>query len=404
MIFKIKNDITFIDIVWLVYFIFMFSFKTTINNGQVLSTFVLFFLNFICLCVDKKGFHFKKIEWEDCSIWYGAFSLYVIISYLWSSTAGRIHSTNMFVAVVQIVILIVALDWYVDSYKRVELISKWYCYACVVLAFVLVVASPVSTYGSVQFGLFTGMQRNFTGYMLMFGSFFCFYTAQSEKNKKFYFFALICLAVSLLTGSRKIIFGYVIAIGLWVIFQENIKNTIKYMILVILALAVIVPILIQIPYFQEVFGERLLAIIDSDTEDGSVMSRNRAKEIATVLFLSSPIVGRGWNAVVTNYAEYWDKSATIYAHNNYLEIAADFGIMGLALFYSRILRKFVSCLKYVKRDPECRFLSICFVVQLVLDYGQVTYVYLFLVLIFAIQFKRIQYMPNRMNIKINVKI
>ena len=120
-------------------------------------------------------------------------------------------------------------------------------------------------------------------------------------------------------------------------------------------------------------------------------ARNRARLLALELFRAKPVLGNGWNAVVSMYGYYFGRSGGIYAHNNYLEVAADFGIVGLVLFYWKYVKNIIYSFKGYKRSTLLRFSCICLATILVLDWGQVTYLYLYEMIIYAILFKFIQY-------------
>lgn len=398
---KTEEKLQFIDWVWLIYNIIIFSFNVAFDNVQMISTILLFLISFICLCFKGNTIQFHIFRWEDCSVWYGIFFLFVLFSYFWSSSLGR-SQINMLTTLIQIFVFILCLDWYVKSKREVDILLNWFCISSVCFAFVILLTTNPSDYNSLEFGSFTGQHRNASGYILMFACFANLFNGWKRRERIYYFFSIVCIIVSLLSGSRKIIFGYLIAIVLWVYFQDNVKKVIKYSLLIIVVLSILIPVLYQIPYVRDTFGERLLAILDNSIEDGSVLARERAQTLARVLFKQSPIWGNGWNAVSANYATYWDRKMTIYAHNNYLELAADFGIIGVGLFYVRLFRNLFRCYLRAKVNSEYKFLFIGMSVILVLDYGQVTFSYLFLIWIFVFYMKYLQVLPD--NGQINLEI
>lgn len=382
------------DFVFLIYYIIIFTFNCAFDNMQMMSTILLFLLCVVGICWKHGYIYIKKVNSDDCCLWYGIFFAYMCLSYFWSTPEG-ISSINVFTSLIQLFVFCICIDWYIQSEDEVEKISKIFCFASFFFGFVVFITSSPSTYNSLEFGKFTGMQRNTTGYVLMYGCLFDIYYGKKLKQKKYYLAAIFCMFVSLLTGSRKIIFGYIIAFALWLVFQKNIKKSIEYMLLAIVGVAIVIPVLYQIPYIQQTFGSRLLAIFDDSIYDGSVLARTRAKQLAIVLFKQSPIWGNGWNAVVSNYASYWGRINSIYAHNNYLEIAADFGIIGIVLFYWKFIKEILWCFKKRKIYEECNFLIICIAIMLVLDYGQVTYCYLYMLSIYVILLKKIYFLKKR---------
>lgn len=385
-----KYSLYYFDYVWLVYYIVIYTFNCAFDNMQMLSTIALFGASLLRESFKKynSSIRLSKSNMNSCSVWYGVFFAFVAISYFWSSAIGIKH-INMVTSLVQILVFFICVDWYVKSERELTVLMKCFCYATLFFAVVVLATSPVSTYNSLEFGAFTGMHRNTTGYILMFGCFFDLYYGKRFSKKYFYLMAIICFVVSLLTGSRKIIIGYLFAIAAFVFFQKNLKKFLRYLLLVIIMAIVIIPIGYQIPYIQETFGERMIAVFDEDVEDGSVEARDRAKELAVELFNESPVVGKGWNAVNANYGDFYDKDMSIYAHNNYLEIAADFGIIGIILFYWKFFTCTLFGLRNARKNDLATFLLICLVTVLILDVGQVTYLYLYMMTVCAILFKGI---------------
>lgn len=376
-----------IDYVWLIYYVLIYTCSCAIDNSQKVLTMILPVVTFIALCVQGKYVRIKKIERTDCAFWYGWFFIFVSLSYFWSAP-GAASVVNTFTALAQALVLLLSIDWYVRTERELNILMHIFCWAAVIFALVVLLTSPPSTYGKLEFGSLTGMQRNTTGYILMFGSLFNVYIGYKDNKKLYYIMSVLCMLVSLLTGSRKIIIGYAIAVCLWVYWQKNMVKALKYFITLICLAIILIPVIYQIPFMQEVFGKRLLAIFDDTIVDGSVLARDNARELAKVLFKNKPITGNGWNAVYINYASYWgNKDRSIYAHNNYLEIAADFGIIGIILFYWKFFACEISAVMKARKDDASKFIAICIAVILILDYGQITYLYIYMISIFAILFK-----------------
>lgn len=392
---KSRMQLKAIDYFWLAYYVLLYTCSCAIDNIQMFLTMILPIITLIAVCVQGKYVRIKKIERTDCAFWYGWFFIFVSLSYFWSAP-GAASAVNAFTALAQVFVMLLSIDWYVRTERELNILIHIFCWAAVIFALVVLLTSPPSTYGKLEFGSLTGMQRNTTGYLLMFGSLFNVYVGYKDKKKIYFIMSAICLVASLLTGSRKIIVGYAIAVCLWVYWQKNMIKSIKYFIGLICIAIILIPIVYQIPFMQEVFGKRLLAIFDENIVDGSVLARENARKLAKALFKSKPITGNGWNAVFMNYANYWgNRDKSIYAHNNYLEVAADFGIIGIILFYWKFAVCEINAIKKARKDDVSKFIAICISVILVLDYGQVTYWYIYMISVFAIIFKMFHFNKNK---------
>ena len=387
-----NRKLTLIDKVWLIYYAMIFIFSCAINNAQMMSTICIF--GICCLRqLRKRRGKVPKIKASDNAFWYGLFYVFVVLSWLWTSGVGKTYS-NMITTLIQILVFLVCLDLSIQDLDTAIVHVRCYCYASLLFALVLLLTSPPSTYNSLEFGGITGMHRNTSGYLMMMATYFDLFvmTKVSRRKKKTYLLmAVISFITSLLSGSRKIIVGYAIMLIAWSIMQKNIKKSLKILLLVVGGAIVLIPIAYQISYIQNAFGLRMAAVFDDSIADGSIEARNRARLLALELFRAKPVLGNGWNAVVSMYGYYFGRSGGIYAHNNYLEVAADFGIVGLVLFYWKYVKNIIYSFKGYKRSTLLRFSCICLATILVLDWGQVTYLYLYEMIIYAILFKFIQY-------------
>lgn len=387
-----NRKLTSIDKVWLIYYTLIFIFSCAVNNAQMMLTICIF--GICCLKqLQKRRGKVQQIKISDNAFWYGLFYIFVVLSWLWSSDAGKTHS-NMITTLIQILVFFVCLDWSIQDLDTAIVHVRCYCYASLIFALALLLTSPPSTYNSLEFGGITGMHRNTSGYLMMMAMYFDLFvmTKVSRRKKKTYLLmAVISFITSLLSGSRKIIVGYGIMLIGWIVMQKNVKKSLKILLLVVGGAVVLIPIAYQIPYIQNAFGSRMAAVFDDSIADGSIEARNRARLLAMELFGTKPVLGHGWNAVVSTYGYYFGRSGGIYAHNNYLEVAADFGIIGLALFYWKYIKDIIYLFKGYKKSTLLRFSFICLGTILVLDWGQVTYLYLYEMIIYAILFKFIQY-------------
>lgn len=68
------------------------------------------------------------------------------------------------------------------------------------------------------------------------------------------------------------------------------------------------------------------------------------------MFLNRPLLGQGLNTFMANYLAYYvgGEQTPRYAHNCYLQTAAETGVLGLALFLAVLVCFFVSCAKALR--------------------------------------------------------
>ena len=375
-------------LIWVVYFATMFI-RGNVNFGiQVTFSYAMACLMLAYKLYQQEGFTELPFHLSSLTVWFGAFFLWVLVTGFWTpveiATNGNTPPENM----VRIITVLIAMDFYVNKKEDVYNLIKALGIGATAFSLYVIVTTPISLYGSLNFGAATGQQRNTTAYILCFSTLFLVYLYIETKNRWWMLFAGICCLASLLTGSRKIIFAYALAVFLIIIGQKSFKFTMKYFIIILVLAAIIIPIAYQIPYVREVFGERLLAVMDYSIEDSSIMFRTIARYNAIRIFTERPILGNGWAAVRNSFSF---NGVSIYAHNNYLEVAADFGLIGIFFFYIKGVIYAFKCFPKIKKSSAYMFSSILLASMFLLDWGQVTYIYLYFIFIWGIIFKFIEY-------------
>ena len=374
--------------IWIVYFAMMFIRGNVNFNIQVTFSYAMVAYMLAYKLIKQEGFTELPFNFHSLTVWYGAFFVWVVITGFWTPgyivTNGNTPPEQM----IRIVTVLMAMDFYVSQKEDVQNLIKALCIGATIFAAYTIVTSPVSSYGTLNYGATTGQQRNTTGYILCFTTYFLIYLYVEYKDKYWLLFAAVCFVASLLTGSRKIIFAYAFSVLLIIIGQKSFKFTLKYLFIILVAAAIIIPIAYQIPYIQEAFGERLLAVLDDSIEDSSIMFRTVAKYNAIRIFTERPILGNGWAAVKNSFSF---NGVSIYAHNNYLEVAADFGIIGCFFYYIKSAVYAIKCFPRIKKGKSYMTASVLLASMLLLDWGQVTYIYLYMIFIWGIVYKYIQY-------------
>ena len=175
---------------------------------------------------------------------------------------------------------------------------------------------------------------------------------------------------------------------------KPIETVFKFFAVCLLSVAVVV-IIWSIPTFSPV-TERLSQTLNQFTGKGAVdestVRRAWFIEIGLKQFLKTPIQGIG----IGNSLFIIGRNT--YLHNNYVEILACGGILGILTFYSSYLYCGPTILKSIRNYDEITVLCVTFfVLQLVMDFMQVSYFSkdtFFYFMIFFLQTKRLRYMET----------
>lgn len=191
--------------------------------------------------------------------------------------------------------------------------------------------------------------------------------------------ALPTLGILAATGSRKALVFVVVGTVLLFIFRSlrsaNVVNSIAKIIGSLLALTIVGVAVLQLPMFSEVL-DRMSSMIDAFSGtggDSSTIIRLALVDIGWDLFYQSPITGVGVNNPSV-YTFFLYGKENYYLHNNYIELLAGTGVIGLLAYYSMYIYIAYNLIRY--RDfhsNEYVMVLILFLSQIVMDLGMVSY-------------------------------
>ncbi|MBQ3195384.1 MAG: O-antigen ligase family protein [Clostridia bacterium] len=202
-------------------------------------------------------------------------------------------------------------------------------------------------------------------------------------EKRWKWEALLCLPsifIVALTHSRKalllLILGTFLCFLLHNLDSKNILKTIGKISAIVLGALVLLNVVALMPIFAGTF-DRMNALFGSIFGDGggadsSVLIRDRMIEVGWEQFLKTPLLGMGMANPHILSNMYLGKDA--YLHNNFIELLAGGGIVGLSIYYSMyayLLTMFWKLRRY--KNEEYVICLVMTVVLLILDYGMVSY-------------------------------
>jgi len=180
--------------------------------------------------------------------------------------------------------------------------------------------------------------NDFAAWMLLTLTPLACVTMFSLKNKNIrYLTAFICfglLYLFFLTKAR----GAWIALAVSVIYIALSKK--KIWLLILIAAFIILPFIFRMEMAEYIFGF------------GSIGDRFSMWGTGWEIFKNHPLIGNGLNTFFLEFKEYrndkWKGLKGSYAHNCYLQMAADTGLVGLAGFVWLMLSYFFSVVKRLK--------------------------------------------------------
>jgi putative inorganic carbon (hco3(-)) transporter len=186
-----------------------------------------------------------------------------------------------------------------------------------------------------------------TLFPLLLGCYFYF-----KKNKKIIFFCLTCIVLIgiLLTTSRFTIIATYVVLLLFGIVRKS-KITIIALVIFVLILPLILPTSVKNEAKKLAYNP-MRCLLNDDRIAVFANSLNMIKD--------HPVIGLGANTYMKNYKRYKNSPQYrntftedfMYAHNNFLHMAAEIGLLGLAIFIWFLYRLFKEAIILYQRQPE----------------------------------------------------
>ncbi len=205
------------------------------------------------------------------------------------------------------------------------------------------------------------------------------YYMMYEKPHWWNIIALPTMGILAATGSRKALVFVLAGIVLLFIFKSfrspNIVNSLIKLVAYLGILTITFIGILQLPIFSEVL-ERMSSMVDAFSGtggDSSTIVRMTLVDIGWDLFYQAPIIGVGiHNPSVYTYFIFGYEN--YYLHNNYIELLAGTGIIGVITYYSMYAYLVYNMLRYHDfHSNEYVMVFILLMFQLVMDIGQVSY-------------------------------
>jgi len=235
-----------------------------------------------------------------------------------------------------------------------------------------------------------------SGVMIIISAFKVIY----DKCMKFLIFDIPAVILILATSSRKALLMVFIGVFLLFLFKNFSKNIFKDMFRIVV-ISIIAFFLIRWIMSLEAFagiGKRMNGMIALFTGKGSIDSSSWLRyeyiKLGVDIFKKNPIFGIGMGNARLFVASNYGHDA--YLHNNYVELLADGGIFGFIFYYYIYYIIIKDLIKYFKyREKYTVVVVVLVLMQLIMDYGSVSYYYKNTIFYFLIFFICVRKMKER---------
>lgn len=306
-----------------------------------------------------------------------AFFVICLVSCLYSKAMGVSMATT--IDLFKLVLFAVVFANVVDSQKRIEGVFFAASLATVIL-FIYLAANDMLDTDQRLGNELTGNANTFASVFMVgaFGSVYLLFCREHRfrLEKLLYIAAFLVQEYAIaLSGGRKFFVLPVILLSGVLMMKTNRqgrRHIIRNALIAAGIIAVAFWAIFEVEELYDTIGHRMEGLLNVFTEEGEVdastISRERLIDEGIRLWLESPLIGHGINAFleINNYTY-------MYAHNNYVELLSDLGLLGCVayyLFYAVMLHKLLG-LK--SADGKKWFWLFALLCMLAFDYGAVSY-------------------------------
>ena len=215
--------------------------------------------------------------------------------------------------------------------------------------------------------------------------------AENSKNKpiKEGIILISLLIVAILTGTRKLFLVPILFVIFYLALGKKItlESATKYLVIFLVIAMIGIYAVMNIDFLYNLLGSRidsLIMEITGEAKDASISQRSRMVDKGIGYISKNPIFGLGTDGFKFEFRD--DTGVFRYSHNNFIELLADFGIIGFVLFYAWMPISIIKLFKNYKNKKEN--LNLFFIGTLltliVLDYWTVSYYRIHFLLLFAL--------------------
>ena len=327
--------------------------------------------------------------------WYAIFFIYGFVSLAWAKNSTQI--TSITITLIRVLFISYFLGKRIKREEDIDIIFNLYLITILVLD-LYVGKKMVDLYAlkgliNVRFGDNFAFNSNTISVGNIIAILIIVYKILNKRKSVIYFLLMFFyFVIALLTQSKKGIIGLIFGAVLYLYYKgKTSRKRIGRICVAIIFVLIAFQLLLNIPFLYETVGHRLTTFIGgANVIDISTRNREELMKFAINLWINHPIFGVGLN----NFSIFQTVGGSgYYAHNNYLEILADLGIIGFMLYYWMPMKL---ALKKIDFQSDLQvILKVITIVLLFFDLGSVTYqdirVQLFFMLQYLLHFNGVLY-------------
>lgn len=348
-------------------------------------------ISFLYMC-----FNLNMLKLPNFTLWYLAVFILSLMSFLYGDhiVGGTLYV--MFIALVLSFCFIIA----VTDLKSIDILARTYIWSAVLMSFMLLVTDQLILDVEEGERLGTEISGNANSFsaMVMSAAIFAAWYMVYKCNWKTRFVYIAAFSFLLfvmgLSGGRKTMIAVMVCAVVFILFSSNEKKTpfVRNALICLIIILITYWAVINIPILYDSIGNRFESLFNSilgiEGEVDSVASdkvRARMIEIGLEGWTRAPLFGHGLDTF-----KYFNRETTghfYYAHNNYVELLYDLGLVGFVLYYSFVVYLIKKLMKIPREYLSYKMLGLGLIVELfVYDLGGISFYQAFSICILAVVF------------------
>ena len=316
-----------------------------------------------------------QIKENSFFLWITFFFVVISVDWIMRKTVGVFNYDFTLFTWASIVVVLLLLVSIKNNNKLLHIFSKSCELAAIFICFYIFINERELLLAKEVIRIGTGLSGNVNtiGIHLGFYSLGILYLYISTRKKRHLLIYFLVAVFMLLTGSKKTLFYLISAISLYFFYGAP-RQAIKRLIIIGTVATISIYFILANEYFYEIIGSRTIDFLGSlgfkvgyYNNSNSTIERIYLINIAWHRFLHSPLIGNGYYSTIALPPYY------TYAHSNYFEILADYGLIGFIYFYTFYYKTIRRLVGKSKKDKQTIFVLILVISCLFRDIAAVSF-------------------------------
>lgn len=347
------NDILVVSFIVSIY---IFSTNEDLNLYYKMSAVIFIGFTLFKKLIKKEKFTFSLYTFRTL-----VFTIYCSLSLSWAFVPNK--------DIVIVLFLITAVTFtlinYVNDYKKFEIVLIGLIIAGILLCVYIFINVGLDTLINSRFEL-KGYNSNDVGIKVAISGLASIYFITNKKRIKLNYFVLILvIPFVLFSNSKKAVILLIFGIVLYFILRaKEMSKKVKYAFFSILVLLIVCYAMFNIEWLYSNIGIRFETLINQVIygRNGSQSDTLRIDFINYGLHLAKTKPFLGYGIDNFRYIIGYYLSVNTYAHNNYIELLVDVGMIGLFLYYINFFYTFKALTKLYNNYKELIALPLVLVI------------------------------------------